>query len=104
MTLSTIITWLMGLIGMLRGRSSPRVQLEIRSEAAIKAERKQLYNLHARMVEIDNEIRETIHEIVEAKAAGNTALESDLNTQRDQLFEKFREAKRQYDDLKGRSD
>jgi len=104
MTLSTIISWLMGLIGMLRGRTSPRVKLEVRSEAAIEAERKKLDKLFARMSGIDNELKDTIHRLVKAKKAGYDTLEHRLNDKRDMLFQQFREAKRQYDDLQRRCD
>ena len=104
MTLSTIISWLMGLIGMLRGRTSPRVKLEVRSEAAIADDIKRLDKLYARKMGIDNELKDTIRRIVWAKKAGDTDLESRLNDKRDMLFQKFRDAKREYDNAKRHSD
>jgi len=100
MTLSTIITWLLGLWNALRGRGGSRVKLEVRSEAAIEAERKQLDKLFARMVGIDNELKDTIHRIIKAKNAGYSTLEGKLNDKRDLLLHQFREAKRQYEELK----
>ena len=55
------------------------------------------------MTEIDNELSDTIRRIIKAKKDGDTALESRLNDKRDKLFQQFRAAKREYDDIKGRS-
>ena len=104
MSIGTIITWLLGLIRLLTGRSSSRIKLDVRSEAAIKGERERRDKLWARIVGIDNELTETIQKILRAKKAGGTALESRLNDKRDKLFQQFQDAKREYDDAKRHSD
>ena len=104
MSIGTIISWILKLIGMFTGKSSSRIKLDVQSESSIEAERKRLDKLYAKMTGIDNEIKETIHRIVKAKKSGDTALESRLNDKRDMLFQQFRSAKRRYDDLKRRSD
>ena len=104
MSIGTIITWLLGLIRLLTGRSSSRIKLDVRSEAAIKAEINRLDKLYARMKGLDNELTETIKKIIQAKKAGKTDLESQLNVKRDELFEQFTDAKREYDDAKRHSD
>jgi len=103
-SIGTIITWILKLFGLFRGGSSSRIKLEVRSEAAIEAERKKLDKLFARMVGIDNELKDTIIRIIKAKNAGYTTLESRLNDKRDMLFQQFREAEREYNDLKRRCD
>jgi len=104
MTISTIITWLLKLAGLLTGRSSSRIKLDVRSEKSIEDDRKTRNKLRARMTRIDNELQQTIRKLVMAKKNGDIALESRLNVKRDLLFQQFRAAKREYDDLKGRSD
>ena len=103
MTLSTIISWLMGLWNALRGGGGSRVKLLVISEAAIAEEKKRRDKLWARMVGIDNELKDTIYRIIQAKKAGYDTLEHRLNDKRDMLFQQFREVKREYDDLKRRS-
>lgn len=97
--ITTVITWLLSLVSLLTGRSSSRIQLDVRSEKSIEAERKRREKLYDEMTEIDNELQQTIRRIVRAKRGGNTVLESRLNDKRDKLFQQFRTAKRQYDDL-----
>jgi len=104
-SIGTIISWLLKLVGLfVKGGGGSRVKLDVRSESSIEADRKRLDKLHAGMMRIDNELQETIHGIVKAKRDGDTALESRLNDKRDMLFEQFRTAKREYDDVAGRSD
>ena len=104
MSIGTIISWLLKLIGMFTGKSSSRIKLDVRSEKSIEAERKRLDKLFAKMTGIDNELKDTIHRIIKAKKGGDTILESRLNDKRDMLFQQFSSAKREYDDLKGHSD
>jgi len=104
MSIGTIILWLLKLVGLFKGGSSSRIKLDVRSEKSIEAKRKRLDKLHARMMELDNEMQETIHRIVKAKKAGDTTLESRLNGERDKLSQQFRAAKSEYDNAKGRSD
>ena len=104
MSISTIITWLLGLWNALKGGGGSRVKLEVRSEAAIADDRKRFDKLYARKMGIDNELKDTIRRIVWAKKAGDTDLESRLNDKRDMLFQKFRDAKREYDNAKRHSD
>ena len=104
MSISTIITWILGLWNALRGRGGSRVKLEVISEAAIAEEIRKRDKLWARMVGIDNELKDTIYRLVKAKKAGYDTLEHRLNDKRDMLFQQFREAKRQYDDAKRHSD
>jgi len=103
MSIGTIILWLLKLIGLFKGGSSSRIKVDIRSEKSIGKEKDKLDKLFARMIGIDNELKKTIHGIVEAKKGGDTALESRLNYKRDMLFEQFRSAKREYDDIKRHS-
>ena len=103
MTIGTIITWLLKLIGLFKGGSSSRIKLDVRSEKSIEAERKRLDKLYSEMMRIDNDLKVTIHRIVWAKQDGDTALESRLNDKRDMLFRQFRTAKREYDDAKRHS-
>jgi len=100
MTLSTIITWLLGLWNALRGGGGSRVKLLVISEAAVAEEKKRRDKLWARMVGIDNELKDTILRIIKAKNAGYSTLEGKLNDKRDLLLHQFREAKRQYEELK----
>jgi len=103
MSIGTIITWLLKIIGMFRGGSSSRIKLDVRSEKSVEDERKRLDKLFARMKGLDNELTETIQRIIMAKRNGDTALEHRLNDKRDMLFRQFRSAKREYDDAKGHS-
>jgi len=102
MSIGTIILWLLKLVALLKGGSSSRIKLDVRSEKSIGDERKSIEKLYVKMMGIDNELKETIHRIVKAKKDGDTALECRLNNKRDMLFQQFRTAKREYDDLKGR--
>lgn len=102
MSIGTIIMWFLKLVALFKGGSSSRIKLDVRSEKSIEDERKSLDKLYARMMGIDNELQETIHRIVKAKKDGDTALESRLNDKRDMLFQQFRSAKREYDDVTGR--
>ena len=104
MSIGTIITWILKLVGLFRGGSSSRIKLDVRSEKSIEDERKRLDKLYAGMMRIENELQETIHGIVKAKKDGDTALESRLNDKRDMLFEQFKDAKREYDNAKRHSD
>jgi len=106
MSIGTIISWLLKLVGLFTGgsSSSSRIKLDVRSEESIEAERKRLAKLYTRMKEIDNELSDTIRRIVKAKKDGDNTLESRLNGKRDKLFQQFRAAKREYDDLKRRCD
>ena len=104
MTLSTIITWLLGLWNALRGGGGSRVKLLVISEAAVAEEKKRRDKLWARMVGIDNELKDTILRIIKAKNAGHSDLESRLNDKRDMLFQQFKDAEREYDDAKRHSD
>ena len=103
MSIGTIITWILKLVGLFRGGSSSRIKLDVRSEKSIEDERKRLDKLFARMKGLDNELTETIQRIIKAKKNGDTALESRLNDKRDKLFQQFKDAKREYDDAKGHS-
>ena len=100
MTIETIITWLLGLWGALRGRSNYRAKLDVRSEKAIADERKNLDKLWARMAGIDSELKGTIHRLVRAKKDGDTVLERRLGDKRDVLFRQFQDAKQKYEELK----
>ena len=102
MSIGTIISWLLKLIGLFKGGSSSRIKLDVRSEKSIEDERKRLDKLYARMNGIDNELRDTIRRIVKAKKNGDINLESRLNDKRDMLFEQFRTAKREYDTIRRR--
>ena len=104
MSISTIITWLLGLWNALKGGSSSRVKLEVRSEKSIEDDRERIDKLYSEMLRIDNDLKVTIHRIVWAKQDGDTALESRLNDKRDMLFEQFKDAKREYDNAKRHSD
>jgi len=104
MTIETIITWLLSLWNALRGRSSSRVKLEVRSEEAIEDDREKLDKLYARIIGLDNEINTTIHEIlVLKKKKGNdkefdkdNSLELDLNSKREQLFKDLHTSRQEY--------
>jgi len=100
MSIGTIILWLLKLVGLFKGGSSSRIKLDVRSEKSIEAKRKRLDKLYAGMTGIDNELKDTIRRIVKAKRDGDTSLEHRLNDKRDKLFEQFKGAKREYDDLK----
>lgn len=104
MSIGTIILWLLRIVGLFTGKSSSRIKLDVRSEKSIEAERKKLDKLWARITGIDNELKYTIRKLVRAKMDGDTALESRLNDKRDKLYQQFRAAKREYDDLKGCGD
>ena len=104
MSISTIISWLLGLWNALRGGGGSRVKLEVRSEAAIAEEIRKRDKLWARMVGIDNELKDTILRIIKAKNAGYTTLESRLNDKRDMLFQQFKDAEREYDNFARHSD
>ena len=58
MSIGTIISWILKLIGMFTGKSSSRIKLDVQSESSIEAERKRLDKLYAKMTGIDNEIKE----------------------------------------------
>jgi len=103
MTIGTIISWIVKLVGLFRGGSSSRIKLDVRSEKSIEDDRKRHDKLYAIMMGLDNELSETIQKIVKAKKAGDTTLECLLNDKRDKLFEQFRTAKRKYDDAKRHS-
>jgi hypothetical protein len=104
MSIGTIITWLIGIWRLLRGGGSSRVKVDIRSEAAIKADRDKLDKLYARMMGIDNELKETIRKLVKAKYDGDISAERRYGDKRDKLFQDFHRAKQEYDDLKRRCD
>ena len=103
MSIGTIITWILKLVGLFRGGSSSRIKLDVRSEKSIEDERKRLDKLFARMKGLDNEITDTIQRIIKAKKNCDTNLECRLNAKRDKLFEQLRTAKRKYDDAKRHS-
>jgi len=99
MGIGTIITWLLRILGLFKGRSSSRVKLEIRSEKAIADDKEKLDKLHARMMGLDSEIKDTIYRLVAAKKKGNAVLEGRMGDKRDVLFRQFQEAKHKYDEL-----
>jgi len=104
MSIGTIISWILKLVGIFTGKSSSRIKLDVRSEESIEDERKRIDKLYTKLTGIDNELQKTIHKLVNAKRDGDTALESRLNDKRDELFQRFRSATREYDDLKRCSD
>ena len=104
MSINTILLWLLNFVRFLTGKSSSRIKLDVRSEKAIENERKQLDKLYCKIRSIDDKIKSIIHKIAQAKRHGNTDLERSLNVERDLLLQKFRDAKRDYDNFTGYCD
>ena len=96
MTWGWLLSLALKLLGLFRGGKGSRVNLEIRSENSLEAERKRRTLLADRVQEIQNAIDTLSIKIAWEKSAGRDTVA--LDVQRQRLLAQRHDAKRKYDD------